>query len=146
MKNQPVIPLHPDENEESGSEVAQSCLTLCNAMDCSLPLSSIHGLLQARVPEWVAISSSRASSQPKDWTQVSCTADRCFTLWGNREALMRRLSKCCQPPRGVQVGWGSTDWEPPPWSHCFSVCRVWTAYLMAASPGSGRHLLHLFLL
>ena len=44
----------------------------CNPMDYSLPGSSVHGILQARVLEWVAISSSRGSSQPRDWTHVSC--------------------------------------------------------------------------
>ena len=47
-------------------EVAQSCLTLCDPMDCSLPGSSLHGILQARVLEWVAISFSMGSSQPRD--------------------------------------------------------------------------------
>ena len=57
--------------EESESEVAQSCPTLCNPMDCSLPGSSIHGIFQARVLEWGAISFSRGSSQPRDRTWVS---------------------------------------------------------------------------
>ena len=48
----------------SGSEVAQSCLTLCDPMDCSLPGPSIHGILQARILQWVAISFSRGSSYP----------------------------------------------------------------------------------
>ena len=48
------------------SEVAQSCLTLCDPTDCSLPGSSVHGIFQARVLEWVAIFFSRASSQPRD--------------------------------------------------------------------------------
>ena len=51
---------------------AQSCLTLCDLMDCSLPGSSVHGISQARILEWVAISSSRGSSQPRDRTQLSC--------------------------------------------------------------------------
>ena len=51
---------------ESESEVAQLCLTLCDPMDCSLPGSSIHGIFQARILEWVAISFSRGSSQPRD--------------------------------------------------------------------------------
>ena len=46
--------------------VSQSCPTLCNPMDCSLPGSSIHGILQARILEWIAISFSRGSSQPRD--------------------------------------------------------------------------------
>ena len=49
----------------------QSCLTLCDAMDCSPPGSSVHGILQARILEWVAISSFRGSSRPWDQTQVS---------------------------------------------------------------------------
>ena len=51
---------------ESESEVAQSCPTLCNPVDCSLPGSSVHGFLQARILEWIAISFSRGSSQPRD--------------------------------------------------------------------------------
>ena len=52
------------------SEVAQSCLTLCDPMDCILPGFSIHGIFQARVLEWVAVSLSRGSSRSRDWTQV----------------------------------------------------------------------------
>ena len=52
--------------------VAQSCPTLCNPMDYSLPGSSGHGILQARILEWVVISSPWGSSQPRDWTLVSC--------------------------------------------------------------------------
>ena len=65
--------------------VTQTCSTLCNPMDCSLPGSSVHGILQARIVEWVAISFSRGSCQPRDQTLVSCIADRFFTGWANRE-------------------------------------------------------------
>ena len=58
--------------EVEGSEVAQSCPTLCDPTDCSPPGSSVRGILQARVPEWVAIPFSRVSSQPRDRTLVSC--------------------------------------------------------------------------
>ena len=51
---------------------AQLCLTLCDRMDCSPPGSSVHGIPQARILEWVVISSSRASSQPKGQTRISC--------------------------------------------------------------------------
>ena len=64
----------------------QSCMTLCNPVDYSLPGSSAHGILQARILEWVAISFSRGSSQPRDRTQVSCIAGRCFILWATRKA------------------------------------------------------------
>ena len=55
-------------------KVARSCLTLCDAMDYT-----VHGILQARMLEWVAFPFSRASSQPRDQTQVSCIAGRFFT-------------------------------------------------------------------
>ena len=54
-------------------------------MDCSLPGSSVHGIFQARVLEWVAISFSRGSSWPRDWIWVSRIAGRCFTIWTARE-------------------------------------------------------------
>ena len=56
------------------SVVAQSCPTLCNPMDCSLPRSSVHGIFQARILEWVAISFSRGSSWPRDrtWVYLHC--------------------------------------------------------------------------
>ena len=58
-----------------------SPVRLFDPMDCSLPGSSVHGVLQARILEWVAISFSRGSSQSRDQTQVSCIAGRHFTLW-----------------------------------------------------------------
>ena len=69
------------------SKVAQLCPTLCDPVDCSLPGSSVHGIFQAIVLEWVAISFSRGSSQPRTRTQVSCIVDRCFTIWATREAI-----------------------------------------------------------
>ena len=66
--------------------VSQLCLTLCNPMECSLAGSSVHGILQARIVEWVAISYSRGSSWPRDQTQVSCIAGRFFTVRATREA------------------------------------------------------------
>ena len=60
----------------------QSCLTLCDPMDpmdCSPPGSSVHGISQAQTLEWVAISSSRGSSQPRDQTRISCMAGGFFT-------------------------------------------------------------------
>ena len=62
------------------SEVAQSCPTLYDPVDCSLPGSSVHGILQARILEWVAISFSRGSSRPRDGTQISHFAGRHFNL------------------------------------------------------------------
>ena len=58
--------------------VAQSSPTLYDPTDCSLPGSSVHGILQARILQWVAMPSSRGSSQPRDWTPVSCIASEFF--------------------------------------------------------------------
>ena len=68
---------------------SRSCSVMSDSWqphDCSLLGSSVHGILQARVPEWLAIPFSRASSWPRDWTHVSCIAGRFFTVWITREA------------------------------------------------------------
>ena len=70
----------------SENEVTQSCPTLRDLMDCSPPGPSVHGILQARILEWGAISFSRGCSQPRDRTRVSRTAGRSFTVWATREA------------------------------------------------------------
>ena len=62
-------------------KVAQLCPTLCDPMDYT-----VHGILQARILEWVAFPFSRGSSQPRDQTQVSCIAGGFFTSWATREA------------------------------------------------------------
>ena len=67
--------------------VAQSCLTLCYPMGCSLPGSSVHGIPQGRILEWVAILFSRGSSWLRDWIWVSRIAGRFFTVWAVGEAL-----------------------------------------------------------
>ena len=66
--------------------VVQLCLTLCDPTDHS----SVHGILQARIVEWVAIPFSRGSSQPRDWTQVYCITGKLFTVWATREASLSR--------------------------------------------------------
>ena len=63
-----------------GGLVAQSSLTHCNSVDCSPPGSSVHGISQARILEWVVISFSKGSSQPRDQTCISCLACRFFTM------------------------------------------------------------------
>ena len=78
---------------------AQSCPTLCNPMDFSLPGSSVHGISQARILQWVAISSSRVSSWPRSWICVSCKTGRFFTIWATREA----LEKVKAPKSGLQI-------------------------------------------
>ena len=76
----------PPESEIK-SEVAQSCLTLCDPVDSSLPGSSVHEILQAGILQWVAMPSSRGSSQARDRVQHSSTAGRFFPV---SEGLCRR--------------------------------------------------------
>ena len=66
--------------------VAQSCPTLCDPMDCSPPGSTVHGILQARILEWVAIPFSRGSSWPRNQSWVSFIAGGFLTVWATREA------------------------------------------------------------
>ena len=68
-------------------KVAQSYPTLCDRKDWNPPGSSVHGILQARILEWVVIPFSRGSSWPKDLTQVSHIVGRFFSIWATKEAL-----------------------------------------------------------
>ena len=84
-------------------------------MDCSPTGSSVHGILQARVLEWVAISFSRGSSRPRDRTCISHIVGRCFTIWATKEVLGVKVRGRLQaimslaPPRslhfGIPLGW-----------------------------------------
>ena len=69
------------------------CLTLCTPMDCSLSGSSVHGILQARILEWVAIPFTRVSSQPKDQTWVSYITGGFFTISAIRKPLCVSMHK-----------------------------------------------------
>ena len=94
---------------------AQCCLTLCHPVVCSLLSFSVHGVFQARILEWVAISSSRGSFLPKDWTHlscVSCIVGRFFIAWAIREAQQYHTSiiKVIRKKGGQGEGWGM---EPP---------------------------------
>ena len=108
-------------SEVKWSEVAQPCPTLCNPMDSSPPGSSVHGILQARILEWVVISFSRGSSRPRDRTQVSRIRGRRFNLWATREA--------SKPFPGTELGFNPSFsifedlsvkvWNLPRWWWCF---------------------------
>ena len=75
-----------------------ACPTLWDPMDCSLSGSSVHGIFQARIPEWVAISFSRGSSWPRGWTRVSRITGRSFTIWAAR-VLSSVVSDSVRPHR-----------------------------------------------
>ena len=72
--------------------VAQLYPILCDPMDCSPPVSSVQGILQARILEWIAIPFSRGSSQPMDQTLVSCIAGKLFTIWATGKTSRRHLA------------------------------------------------------
>ena len=98
---------------ESESEVTQSCPTLCDPMDYSLPGSLVHGIFQARVLEWVAISFSRGSSQPRNWTWGSSIAG--FTIWATRED--GKGSACNAGDPALILGWEipwRREWQSTP--------------------------------
>ena len=95
--------------------VIQLCLTLWDPMDYSPPGSSVHGILQARILEWVAMPSSGGSSQPRDWTRISCTAGRFFTFWARWSGTTSTL--------GTNHSWDpllETSPHPIPFIFCFS--------------------------
>jgi len=78
------------------AKITQSCPTLCDSMDYT-----VHGILKARILEWVAFPFSRGSSQPRNWTQVSRIAGGFFTSWATREAFGRHCQTVFQSSRPV---------------------------------------------
>ena len=80
-------------------KVAQLCLTLCDSMDYI-----VHGILQARILQWVPFPFSRGSSQPRDWTQVSCIAGGFFTSWATKEVQESIPSPADLPDPGIELG------------------------------------------
>ena len=114
--------------KESESEVTQSCPTLCDPMDYSLPGSSIHGILQARVLEWVAFSFSRRSSRPRDWSWISHIVGRCFDIWATREAPSKRSHTFRRGHTLFSGGWGGGQVLPLPFQTWeFSRHYTWNA-------------------
>ena len=107
---------------ESESEVAQLCPTLWDPIDCSLLGSSVHGIFQAIVLEWIAISLSRGSSQPRARTWVSRIVDRRFTVRATREVLKDlRRSKTFPPFTDSSHPWCVLNVLP--WDFELELCR-----------------------
>ena len=104
------------------AKLLQSCPTPCDLMNHSLPGSSVHRILQARILEWVAISFSKGSSWCRNQTQVSCIAGRFFTDWATSEALYWSGQMFPSPgelpnpriePRSPTLQADSLPFEPP---------------------------------
>ena len=96
-------------------KVSQSCLTLCNSMDYI-----VHGIFQARILEWVPSPFSRGSSQPRDWTQVSCITGGFFTNWPTREA-----QRIYTPVKKIKMG-GEFGGE---WIHVYECLSPFSVHL-----------------
>ena len=94
-------------------KVAQSCPALCDPMDCSLLGFSVHGILQARILEWVAVPFSKGSSWPRDQTCISCIAGRFSTVWATRQATSPIWYKC-QGKKEMCWGRGREKGSSPP--------------------------------
>ena len=86
---------------------AQSFPTLWHPKDCSLPSSSVHGILQARILGWVAISFCRGSFWSRDWTWVSCTAGRSFAIWAVQKGACKSGTNSAPTPGNLTVIWGN---------------------------------------
>ena len=88
------------------AKLLQSCPTLCNTMDCSPPGSSVHGTLQARILEWVAMPSSRGSSWPRDRTHMPYVP--CIGRWASL------VAQTVKNPSAMGETWvWSLGWEDP---------------------------------
>ena len=88
--------------------IAKSYLTLYSSTDCNIPGSSVHGILQARILEWVAMPSSRGSSQSRDGTRVSCIDRQIIFCWVTREEeliLIPKNWRVQNTPKSTLQGW-----------------------------------------
>ena len=92
--------------------VTQSCLTLGSPMGYSTPCSSVQGILQARILEWIAIPFCRGSSRPRNWTQISCIAGTFFIIWATGKPLIIQVSPKCNH----KCLWWGREREIPHWT------------------------------
>ena len=88
-KNKRKVSQHLGKDARRLMLVSQLCPTLCYPMDCSPPGPSVHGIFQAGILEWVAITFSRGSFWPRAGTWISCIAGRFFSIWATRESWIK---------------------------------------------------------
>ena len=113
--------------------VAQSCPTPCALVGCMPPGSSVHGILQARVLEWVAILVTRRSSQPRDWTRFSCITGGFLTIWATRVSTF--FFNWSEVKSLTRVWLSATPWTVA----CTRLLRPWD--FLDKSAGVGCHFL-----
>ena len=111
----------------------QSCPTLCNPIDCSLPGSSVHGILQARILEWVAMPSSRGSSQPRDRTHISYIS--CIGRW----LLLVVIFFCDGPFFKREINNADAQWEAKLRGEC--ACGHSSPWVLSTHGAKGAFLL-----
>ena len=163
MSSSPLKHFSGIPTELSGTVIvlfAQLCPTLCNPKDCSLPVTSLHGILQARILEWVAISFSRGSSWPRNWTRVSYIAGRFFTVWATGKSLAlsnhplqylpkqashigvpRHSNRCSAPEGGVvtKVWVKLNGGKSPSFVDCRTFQGLWWAKGTVTLPETAQH-------
>ena len=111
--------------------VSQSCPTLCDPMDCSLPGFSVMGIFQARRLEWIGHPLLQGFFQTQDPTCISCTAGRFFTIWATWVG--RQLNTIAFNENTNGINWSVSGWLLPvllnetgtSWSFCFTVSGIW---------------------
>ena len=116
--------------------VFQSCPTLCDPKDCSLPGSSVHAILQAKILEWIVIPFSRGSSWPRDQTQVSWIAGRFFAIWATREAhnSQKKYNLCHNP--NIQIKKTTYPYNNfDLYSFSYILCNLFLSFFFFFNPG-----------
>ena len=113
------------------AEFAESCPTLCDPMDCSPPGSSVHGILQARILEWVAISFSMGSSWLRDQIQVSCIGRQMLYYWATWEA-RGKPDVGLNPHFWAVWLWGALFHHPT----CILTCEIGRKEMQVHNPSS----------
>ena len=120
------------------AKLLQSCPTLCDPIDCRPPGSSVHGILQARIPEWVSMPFSRGSSWPRDQTFISCNssiAGRFFTAepLGSKQygGFSKKQSRTTMWSRNSTHGYISEDSEALIWKDIFTPVSIAALFAMA---------------
>ena len=120
--------------------VAQSCPTLCDPVDCSPPGSSVHGILQARMLEWVAVPFSRGSSQPRGQAPIFCIAGRFFTIWATKEECERRKHNWQAELGYPQALLASPGCSPSPQAERYECDKLLGQHRQHSEPAGGHDL------
>ena len=126
---------HNPRGERKEGSRRQRSLACCSPQGHKESDLTVHGILQATTLEWVAISSSRGSSQPRDRTHVSCTAHRFFTFWATREALSTLYIILKQHPK---IDYPDSEGQTHQWNTALAINWNYISMVIPLSPGTAR--------